>query len=180
MQKINQILKHENLINILILLIATAFICLPLLSEHLNIGYDDGIQHIARLMGTYQSIMEKQDFPVIMSNFCNEFGYSWNIFYSPLTAYVPLIFKIFGASFSGCIKIFMFLTCFLSGISMYYFTKDVTKNKKMALIAGIFYIFAPYRLTDMYARNALAEFTSFVFVPMIFQRTLWYFERKEK
>ena len=36
-----------------------------------------GVQHIARLMGTFQSIEENQKFPVIMSNFCNGFGYSW-------------------------------------------------------------------------------------------------------
>ena len=60
--------------------------------------YDDGIQHICRLMGTYQSLQEGQT--KIMSNFCNGFGYSWNIFYSPLTALLPLIFKFIGASFT--------------------------------------------------------------------------------
>ena len=127
-----------------------------------------GVQHIARLMGTYQSIKEGQTYPVIMSNFCNGFGYSWNIFYSPLTAFLPLIFKIFGASFIGCIKLFMFATVLVSGIAMYFFTLEVTKNKKIALLSGLFYIFSPYRLTDMYARNALAELTSFMFLPMVF------------
>ena len=51
---------------------------------------------------------------------------------------------------------------------MYFFTKEVTKNKKIALVAGIFYLFAPYRFTDMYLRNALAELTTFAFLPMVF------------
>lgn len=74
----------------------------------------------------------------------------------------------------------MFLVVFLSGVTMYFFTKEVTKNKKIALLAGIFYIFAPYRLTDMYIRNALAELTSFTFLPMVFWRTLWSIKRKAK
>ena len=178
MNKLKNILQRENVKNILILCLASMFICLPLLSKRLNIMYDDGIQHIARLIGTYQSIEEGQIFPVIMSKFCNNFGYSWNLFYSPLTAYAPLIFKLIGLSFVGCMKLFMFLVVFLSGITMYFCTKEVTKNSKIALIAGIFYIFAPYRLTDMYARNALAELTSFIFIPMIFARTIWNIKTK--
>ena len=139
-----------------------------------------GIQHICRLIGTYQSLEENQSFPVIMSEFCNNFGYSWNLFYSPITAYLPLLFKLIGFSFIGCLKLFMFLVVFLSGIVMYFFTKDVTKNKKIAILAGIFYIFAPYRFTDMYLRNALAELTSFVFLPMIFWRFIWFIKTKEK
>ena len=108
MDKIKNTLQRENVKNILILCLASMFICLPLLSGRLNIMYDDGIQHIARLIGTYQSIEEGQIFPVIMSKFCNNFGYSWNLFYSPLTAYTPLIFKIIGLSFIGCMKLFMF------------------------------------------------------------------------
>ena len=143
MDKVKKILQRENTKNILILFIVSIFICLPLLSNKLDIMYDDGIQHVSRLIGTYQSIKEGQNFYVIMSKLCNNFGYSWNLFYSPLTAYLPLIFKLIGASFIGCLKLFMFFIVFLSGITMYFFTKEVTKNKKVALLAGIFYIFAP-------------------------------------
>lgn len=180
MTKVKEIFKKQNVKEILILFIATIFICIPLLSNKLNIMYDDGIQHVSRLIGTYQSIQEGQTFPVIMSKFCNNFGYSWNLFYSPLTAYLPLIFKLIGASFVGCLKLFMFFVVFLSGITMYFFTKEVTKNNKIALLACIFYIFAPYRLTDMYARNALAELTSFVFLPMIFHGLYGILKQKRK
>jgi len=180
MTKIKEVLKKGNIRSTLILLICSAFICLPLLSKKIDITYDDGIQHLARLMGTYQSILEEQSFSVIMSNFCNNFGYSWNLFYSPFTAYLPLIFKLFGVSFIGCIKLFMFTCVFLSSITMYYFVKEVTKNKKIALIAAIFYIFAPYRLTDMYLRNALAELTSFVFIPMVFHGLYGVLKEKSK
>lgn len=166
MHKIKELLKNEKYYSVIFILIASIFVCLPLMSKNIDMTYDDGIQHIARLMGTYQSLQEGQT--NIMSNFCNGFGYSWNIFYSPLTAFLPLIFKILGLSFTLCIKLFMFLVVFLSGYFMYLFTKKITKNNNMAIIAGILYIFAPYRLTDMYIRNALPELTSFVFLPLVF------------
>lgn len=178
--KLKELIKKENIRNIIILFIISIFICIPLLNTKLNIGYDDGVQHIARLMGTFQSITEKQNFSVIMSKFCNSFGYSWNIFYSPLTAYVPLIFRLITTSFVTCIKLFLFLITFLSALTMYNFVKEVSKNKKIAVVAAIFYLFAPYRFTDMYLRNALAELTTFVFLPMVFQGLYGILKQKPK
>ncbi len=166
MLKIKEVLKNEKYYSIIIILIASIFVCIPLMSKNIDMTYDDGIQHIARLMGTYQSIQEGQI--SIISNFCNGFGYSWNIFYSPITALAPLIFKLLGVSFTTCIKLFMFVVIFLSGYFMYIFTKKVTNNNNVSIVAAILYIFAPYRLTDMYIRNALAELASFMFLPMIF------------
>lgn len=166
MLKIKEILKNEKYFSIITILIASIFVCIPLMNKNIDMTYDDGIQHICRLIGTFNSLQEGET--AIMSDFCNGFGYSWNLFYSPLTAYLPLIFKILGVSFATCIKLFMFLVVFLSGYFMYLFTKKLTKNNNIALVASILYIFAPYRLTDMYVRNALAELTSFVFLPLIF------------
>ena len=175
---IKKLLLKPNLIPIIILFVCALIVCLPLLSSEINISYDDGVQHIARLIGTETGIKEGQT--SIMSEFCNGFGYSWNLFYSPITAFVPLIFRIFGASYINCIKLFMFVITFISGITMYFFAKDVTKNKKIAVIAGVIYIFAPYRFTDMYIRNALAELTSFAFIPMVFQGIYGILKKKEK
>lgn len=160
--------KIPKFIPYIFIFIASIAICIPLFSKDLNIFRDDGIQHICRLMGTYQSIEEGQFFSVIMSNFCNGFGYSWNIFYSPITAYVPLILKIFNLTYTNCIKVFMFIVVFLSGVAMFKFTNKVTKNRNIAILAAILYILAPYKITDMYIRNALAELASFAFIPIIF------------
>ena len=162
------------------LIIATIVMCLPLLRDDLNLYRDDGIQHICRLMGTYETLQEGEFLPLIMSKFCNNFGYSWNIFYSPLTAYVPLIFKILNMSFVNCIKMFMFVVTFLSGLTMYNFVRKLTNNKNIATLAGVIYILAPYRVTDMYIRNALAELTSFIFIPLIFEGLYTIVNKKEK
>lgn len=152
----------------LIIFVISVIISIPLFKQNFNIYLDDGVQHIARLMGTYQTIMEGQFPSVIMSNFCNGFGYSWNIFYSPITAFIPLIFRLFTSSFELMLKMYMVLVTLLSGISMYEFVKKVTKNRYAGLLAAGLYILAPYRLTDMYMRIAIAELTSFIFIPMVF------------
>lgn len=152
----------------LCILLISIIVCIPSMNKNINIYKDDGIQHVCRLIGTYQTIKSGEMLPMIMASFCNNFGYSWNIFYSPLTAYAPLIFKIFNFTFTNCLKIFMFVVTVLSGITMYKFMINVTRNKNVSLLSSILYVLAPYRITDMYIRIAVAELASFVFIPIIF------------
>lgn len=161
-------ISSKTYVNYIIIIIASIIICLPLASKNLDIYRDDGVQHVCRLIGTFQTLESGECLPMIIPNLCNNFGYSWNIFYSPLTAYAPLIFKLFNFSFVNCLKMFMFVVTLLSGIAMYKFVEKVTKNNKIALLASIIYILAPYRITDMYIRVAIAELTSFIFIPIIF------------
>ena len=51
---------------------------------------------------------------------------------------------------------------------MYTFMMNVTKNKNVSLLSSILYVLAPYRITDMYIRIAVAELASFMFIPIIF------------
>ena len=63
---------------------------------------------------------------------------------------------------------------------MYEFVNKITKNQYAGLLASIIYMFAPYRLTDMYIRYAVAELASFIFLPMIFQGIYTIFSDTEK
>ena len=114
-------LKNKNTITFIIILIVSLFVAIP--SIKMNIQYDDGIQHVCRLIGTERSIKEGNIFSTIISNLCNNFGYSWNLFYSPLTAYLPLIFRIFGFSYGDCLRLFLLFCSIASGYSMYFFVK---------------------------------------------------------
>lgn len=161
--------KEKEIINYILIIIASIIISIPLANKNLNIYRDDGVQHICRIIGTEQTLADKQFLPMIMSNLCNNFGYSWNIFYSPLTAYMSVVFRIFNFSYVNCLKLCMFVIVLLSGITMYKFALRITKNKKLATLASIIYILAPYRITDMYIRTALSELASFIFIPIVFE-----------
>ena len=51
---------------------------------------------------------------------------------------------------------------------MYKTLKEITKNKDAAVLASILYMSFPYHLTDLYTRNALGEYMSFIFIPLVF------------
>lgn len=166
--KIRKLLKNNKILSYILIFFMALFVCIPLFSKYMNISADDGIQHICRIIGTDASLKEFKLFPVIMSGFCNGFGYSWNIFYSPLTAYLPLIFKIFTNSYVLSLKLFMFSCMLFSGIFMYKLVYRICKTHKAGVISAIIYMAAPYHLTDLYTRIAIAELASFVFLPILF------------
>lgn len=164
----NNLLKNKKSLSYISIILVSIFLCIPLFSKYMDISRDDGIQHICRLIGTYDTIKEGHIFPVIMSGFCNGFGYSWNIFYSPLTAYFPLIFRLFTSSYVVILKLFMLLTMMFSGVFMYQFVYKLSKSHKAGVITAILYMCAPYHLTDLYNRIAVAELASFIFLPIVF------------
>lgn len=173
-------MNNKSIISYVIIICLALFICIPLFSNHIDIARDDGIQHLSRLMGTADSIKEGGIFPVIISGFCNGFGYSWNLFYSPLTAYLPLLFQIVTPSFIVCLKLFMFLTILLSGIFMFKLVRVLSKSYTAGVLSALIYMSAPYHLTDLYHRIAIAELATFVFLPMVFLGIHYLFTKKEK
>lgn len=163
-----KILKNKHVINILILLAVTLVICIPMLSSHLHVYYDDGIQHIARAYGTKEAMDSGVYLGNVIPKFANNFGYSWNIFYGMFTTLGIIALKAITGSYISGYKIFCLICLLLSGITMYIFAKRVSENTNVAVLAGALYIMAPYHLTDLYIRNALGEFASFIFIPIVF------------
>lgn len=164
----NNLLKNKKVLSYISIILVSIFLCIPLFSKYMDISRDDGIQHICRLIGTYSTIKDGHMFPVIMSEFCNGFGYSWNLFYSPLTAYFPLLFRLFTSSYVVILKLFMLFTMMFSAIFMYQFVYKLSKSHKVGVISAVLYMCAPYHLTDLYNRIAIAELASFVFLPIVF------------
>ena len=161
-----KIIAHRKLIDIFVIIFVGTFLCIPLLGN-VDVYKDDGIQHIARAFGTSLEIKESF-FPNVISNFANGFGYSWNLFYGSLTSYSLVIISLLTGNFINAYKIFVYICLFLSGITMYKFMHSLTKNNNASILASILYMTFPYHLTDLYIRNALGEYVSFVFIPLVF------------
>lgn len=154
---------HYLCIFLISLLVAIPLINLKVCHTH------DGNLHILRLIGTKLS-MHYTEFPhLIIPFFCSNFGYSINAFYAPLTTYASYFIAQLPILCAEALKLFAYLTILLSGITMYHCAYEITKRRKVALVASFVYMLAPYRSEDIYTRFAMAEFATFVFIPIIFQ-----------
>ena len=93
-----------------------AFIAsIPLFWTNLNVYYDDGIQHIARAYASYFAIINGEHTEVL-SSLANGFGYSWDLFYGPISTIMILIGKGITTTFIGGYKFTLFFGLSLSRV----------------------------------------------------------------
>jgi len=168
MKNILKNIKEKTWLHYLFIILVGLLISIPLLKIQIR-GTDDGFIHLIRLIGLDASI-SKGDFPfLVFPHICRDFGYSMTALYPPIVTYIPYIFGLLSGAFAHGLKIFAIFTTILSGIFMYNFINQVTKNKLISLFSSLIYIVFPYRFEDIYNRFAIGEFTAFVFIPIVFQ-----------
>jgi hypothetical protein len=107
-------------------------------------------------------------------------GYGHPLFnYHPVfTYYLGMVFRLFNLSLINISKLLFLLTLVLSGLSMYFLTREFFGNLA-GTVAAVFFVYAPYHAVDIYVRGALTESWAIVFFPLIFF-SLYKFIKEEK
>lgn len=159
----------------LFILILSFWAVAPLFHAGFFPMHDD--EQIARLYQLHLALSSGQFPPRWIPDLGFGFGYPFYNFYPPLVYYLGEIFHLLGFSLIISTKIVMAMGFILSGFFMYFLVKEWF-GKSGALVAAIFYLYAPYHSVDLYVRGALAEFYSFVFLPLVFFSTLKLFKEK--
>ena len=131
---------------------------IPLFHKNIDLFFDDGSQHLMRAYGTYQAIAKNGNGNIIF-DFANRFGYSWNLFYGPLSTYGIIVISLLVGTFNTGFKITLFAILFLAGSLMYKFVKEMTQQKNTACLASILYMTSPYFFTDIFVRHAVRRIT---------------------
>lgn len=163
----NKIWKNKFLPYIIIIMLGI-LICMPLFRMTLN-KYNEFRIHIGRVVSIREVLKDGIFPPYISYKHMNNFGYALNIFYGVLTTYIPILISLITGSCILALKLFTILVVILSGITMYKFAYEITNRKLPSLITALVYMAAPYKFCDIYSRNAVGEYTAFVFIPMVFQ-----------
>lgn len=126
----------------------------------------DGQDHVARIANFYQSLAEGNLIPRWAANLNWGYGHPILMFLYPLPSYFASFFHFLGFSFIDATKIVFGLGFILSGIFMYLWVKEFW-GKEAGFLAGIFWMFAPYRFVDLYVRGAIGENFAFIWPPLI-------------
>lgn len=101
------------------------------------------------------------------------FGFPLFNYYPPLPYLVGELFRLVSFSFADTVKIVFLLSFILSGVAMYFFSKEffLPAGRQVAkwggVLSSIFYIWAPYHAVDVYVRGAMNEAWAFVWFPLI-------------
>ena len=164
---------------IIIILITALVVGIPLFWKNLDVYADDGIQHLVRGFLTSNSVKAGENTNVL-NRLANGFGYSWNLFYGPLSSFLIVLLNFITNNIIIAYKLLVFLGMFFSGFTMYCFLKKLAFDKNIGVLGAILYITMPYHLTDLYVRNALGEFLSYIFVPLVFLGLYNLFNKEKK
>lgn len=126
----------------------------------------DGQDHVARIASFYQSLSEGNLIPRWGGDLNWLYGSPVLMFFYPLPSYFGSLFHSLGFSFVSSVKVVFGLSFILSGVFMYLWIKDFL-GEKAGLVAGLIYMFAPYRFVDLYVRGAIGECWGFVWPPLV-------------
>ena len=147
----------------IIMILLIAIISIPIFTMDLNLN-NEAVLHMSRFVAIDEVIKDGIFPPIINYKFMEGFGYALNLFYGPITTYIPIILLNIFNTAGMAFKVFTVLTLILSAITMYKFMLSVTKRRLVALIAALIYISVPYKLSNIYSRNAIGEYTAFIFM----------------
>lgn len=95
------------------------------------------------------------------------FGYPQFIYYSPLPYYIMEIFHLGGVGILDSVKVGFVLSIVFSGLAMFLLGRELWGNLG-GVVSAVFYIYAPYRASDLFVRGSVGEFWAMVFLPLIF------------
>ena len=146
-------------------LILSVFSVLPFFSGGFFTFHDD--VQVARIYEMAISITSWQ-FPVRwVPDLGYGLGYPIFNFYSVLPYYIGGVLSAVGMDVLYATKLVFVIGIMLSGVSMYYLTKEFF-GKLPALVSSIIYLYFPYHAVNIYVRGALAELFAYALLPLVF------------
>lgn len=134
----------------------------------------DGEYHLIRFWQFDQNFRRGQPFSRWAPDLDHGFGAPLFNFFYPLPNYGAEIFLLLGASLAGSFKLSLALTLILSTLFFYLWLKELF-GCEPALVAAVFYLYAPYHFLDVYIRGSIGEAWALVWLAAI----LWAWEKKQ-
>ena len=155
-------------INLFILLLIISI--LPVISVFRTGTYESGDFniHVRRSMEFYQLLSEGNIMPTWAGNLNSTYGYPLFAFNYTLPYYFISFFHLIGFSFITSLKLFLASNFVLSGLFMYFFSKNFFKSDLSAFLASIFYLFTPYHLISLHFKITIGEILAYTLIPIVF------------
>lgn len=142
------------------------FSCLPLFSDFLFEGHDIWF-HMNRISNIAQGLRNGNIFLPIQTEQYNGYGYASPLFYGQIFLYIPAILYNLLIPLQDCYKIYVVVintvTCIVSFVSL----KKIVEDDNIAFVGSLLYALSPYRMTCLYVRASVGEYTAMAFMPLV-------------
>lgn len=158
--------------------IITFVASIPLMTNYLMREQQDLAFHLTRIEGIVEGLLAGE-FPVrIQPQWLNGHGYPASVFYGDVLLYIPAVLRLIGFDLQASYKLFVvFVNFATAGIAYLCFSK-MSRSWKIGIAAAAVYTLNLYRLTNLYVRAAVGEYSAIIFFPIILYG-LWYIFTEE-
>lgn len=143
-----------------------AVACLPLGLGYITYGHDLTV-HLTRIEGLKAGLLAGQ-FPVRMNpDIVSGKGYPFSLMYADLLLYPAAFLRIVGFSLQTVYKLYVAGITLATALVTRYVLRRMFDNEGVALAGTALYLLAPYRLTNVYVRASVGEYSAMVFLPLV-------------
>ena len=116
--------------------------------------------HLMRIEGIKDGFLSGQ-FPVrIQPGWLNEHGYATSIMYSELLLYLPALLRWIGLPIGLVYNLYIIGVNIATVLIAYYCFNKVVGDSLCGLMMAVFYSANVYRLSNIYSRSAVGEYTA--------------------
>lgn len=151
-----------------VILVLAGIVLAASLPNLVNFAYEghDTSFHLKRI-ATLGEELKYGQFPVRMhTTVGNGYSYPLSLYYGDFLLYLPALLYNCAVPLQMCFQIYTFLTNALTCGIAYYCLKKMTGHQTLSLLGTAMYVLSMYRLTNVYVRSAVGEYTALIFIPL--------------
>ena len=143
-----------------------ALACLPLGFNYLMYGHDLSI-HLARIEGLKSGLLSGQ-LPVRMDpGIINDKGYPFSLMYADLLLYPAAFLRILGFSLQTVYQLYVAAITLATALVTRHCLRKMVDSELVALLGAALYTLSFYRLSNVYVRAAVGEYSAMLFLPLV-------------
>lgn len=162
-----------------VILFGIVFGSLPLFTDSLFWGHDMDF-HLDRILALADGLASGHLFVPIETEILNGYGYATPLFYSQLFLYIPAILYNLAVPMQVCYQVYAILINIGTALIAYFSFQGIVKNKEIAATGTVLYLLSAYRITNLYVRAAVGEYTAMMFLPLVAYGFVRVFTGEEK
>ena len=107
-------------------------------------------------------------FPVrLTTTTLNGYGYASPLCYCELFLLLPALLYNLWLPLRTCYQVYLFAVTLATCLIAYFSFAKITASRRLGLLGALLYTLSAYRLTCVYTRAAVGEFTAMAFFPLV-------------
>lgn len=140
--------------------------CLPLALGYLTFGHDLSA-HLSRIEGLKAGLLSGQ-FPVrVNPDLLEGRGYAFSLMYADLLLYPAAVLRILGFPLYSVYQLYVAAITLATALVTRYVLRRMLGSEGLALLGTALYTLSFYRLTCVYVRASVGEYSAMLFLPVV-------------